>query len=110
MFKVFCREACLVILPTAPVIPGKEISQRQIPQRVCRTTLQVNTALEISSSEGRAKALYEEGDARFVISLEGLDDFDDIESSLMTLTLLVETGGVSWRCSVESQGCEEVDP
>ena len=71
---------------------------------------EVNTALEISSSEGRAKALYEESGARFVISIEGLDDFDDIESSLMTLTLLVETGEVSWRCSVESQGCEEVEP
>ena len=65
---------------------------------------------EMCIRDRRAKALHEEGDARFVISLEGLDDLDDIESSLMTLTLLVETGGVSWRCSVESQGCEEVDP
>ena len=70
---------------------------------------EVDTALEISASEGRAKTLYEDGETRFVISLEGLDDFEEIESSLMTLTFLVETGSARWRCNVESRGCEEIE-
>jgi hypothetical protein len=71
---------------------------------------EVDTALEISASEGRAKTLYEDNETRFVISLEGLDDLEEIESSLATLTLLVETGAASFRCNVESRGCEELEP
>lgn len=70
---------------------------------------EVDTALEISASDGRAKTLYEEGETRFVISFEGLEDFEEIQSSLMTLTLLVDTGAASWRCSVEFRDCEEIE-
>ena len=70
---------------------------------------EVSTALELSTEEAQVRTIYEAGRDRFLISFEGIEGLDDLESSLMTLSLLVETGSSSWRCSVESQGCEETE-
>ena len=78
------------------------------------TEVDIDAALEISTTGGRTAILYEAEDDRFIITLDETLSADalngDLEELLNTLTFGLETGDAAWSCAVESGTCMETSP
>lgn len=74
--------------------------------------INIDTALEISSTNNRTATLYESEGARFIVLLDETLNAEtlsgNLEELLSTLSFGLETEDATWFCSVESGTCMEM--